>query len=82
MVNVVTTSKEINNKLLELVARNNEKIEGVNQLPKVVREHMDMEVFDDIQFLLTYINSLHALLKELAEDPSLDTRNKRKFHFG
>ena len=78
MVNVVVTTKEIHRQLLEVVERNNQKIQGINQLPDLVRSQMDMQIFDDIDFLLRYITALHGVLEEAAKSP--DDRS-RKFKF-
>lgn len=67
MPDVMTTSRQIQDKLVEVKARNEEKMQGLKQLPKVVRDHMDTEIFADMQFLLSYISALHSILEDLSE---------------
>lgn len=67
-MNVMTTSEAIHNRLVEVVNRNNEKIKMFNTLPTEVRQHMDTEVFDDIEFLLRYISALQNLLSEVTDE--------------
>jgi len=69
MVNVVVTSKEIQRQLTDVIERTNQKIIGLNSLPNLVRSQMDMQIFDDIEFLVKYINALHGVLDEVAKLP-------------
>jgi len=73
MVNVVVTSGQLREQLQEVVARTNEKIKVTNALPASIRDQMDMEVFDDIEFLLKYITSLHAVMADIAEAPEKES---------
>ena len=64
MVNVVSTTKDIHSHIEEIVQRNNQKIQELNALPPAIRSQMDLQIFDDIEYLLRYINALHAALQE------------------
>jgi hypothetical protein len=67
MPDVMTTSREIQDKLVRVKLRNEEKLQGIKTLPKVVRDHMDTQIFADMQFLLSYITALHAILEEVSQ---------------
>lgn len=68
MTNVVGNSREIQAELLAIVQRNNTKVTELTALPEEIRAQLDMQVFNDMMYLLHYINSLHAILEDVAED--------------
>lgn len=67
MGSVTATSDEIQNKIKEIVTRNNAKVTGLNSLPELVRAQMDMQVFDDIDYLLRYITALHGIIGDMSK---------------
>lgn len=70
MVDATVTSRQLQDELQALVARNNDKVKLFNILPEEIRASMDTEVFDDIDFLLKYIRALHMILEDAAETPA------------
>ncbi len=67
MVNVVVSSEEILKGVEEIVERTNNQIRMINALPNEIRSSMDLQVYDDIEYLLRYINALQATLAEVAQ---------------
>lgn len=72
MPDVTTSSKEIHERIEEIVARSNEQIRFLNSMPDEFRAQMNMQVYDDLEYLLRYINALHNMLadsvpKEIAD---------------
>lgn len=64
MANVTATSSEIHDRIQEIVARSNEQIKFLNSMPSEFRAQMNMQVYDDLEFLLRYINALHRMLED------------------
>ena len=67
MPNVLVSSDEIQKGVEEIVARTNAQITMLNALPQELRGAMDMQVYDDIEYLLRYINALHAVIDEVSQ---------------
>lgn len=67
MVNVVATSRELQERIEEIVQRNNTKIRALNELPDQIRASIDMELFDDMEYLLRYIVALHDVLSDVSK---------------
>lgn len=68
MANAVTSSEAIQAEVAAIVARNNQKITEINTLPDMIRSQMDLEIFDDIEYLLRYIKALHGVIEDLSAD--------------
>jgi hypothetical protein len=73
MVNVATSSIEILKGVEDIVKRTNEQIKFLNSLPADIRHQMNTQVYDDIEYLLRYINALQATLAEVAQNDKPDT---------
>lgn len=72
MPDVTTSSRDIHKRIEEIVARTNEQINFLNSMPGEFREQMNLQVYDDIEYLLRYITALHNMLadsvpKEIAD---------------
>lgn len=78
MANVVATSKEIQEKLEEIVSRANKQIGYLNSLPKQIRDQMDYQIYEDMDFMLRYIKALHSMLEESVPK---DVADGRVFNF-
>lgn len=73
MPNVALTSKEITDNVAAAVDRLNNRIQYINRMPKAMRSQIDMKLFDDIEYLVRYINALHAVIADLRKEQ--DERN-------
>lgn len=73
MANVALTSKEITDNVAAAVDRLNNRIQYINRMPKAMRSQIDMKLFDDIEYLVRYINALHAVIADLRKEQ--DGRN-------